>query len=444
MAEYKARWDELQKKLKDVQETEKPISFELENISFIDRYDKFKESLEDYFDWRDKALNNALPILKNESTSITSSAQKDKWDDHFEKQGQEAFKMILGMVPDDENTPKLRLFTESIAAQESAFFAKLCSAPLAWYQGQVQEYTYQFYREMNSLEDKWHSLENNDKSIDEKIQRTSKEIFSLFEKTVKDIIDEERKVESKIRDSKPGLPTGPISMMKEVLKLGVVYVLNKTNDLKKGLDEYVKDLMSLYKNEETIVILFDKTRTGVKKFLDKTNLDTATDEFEETCKNSLETAKQCSSKGQQEDAIRFMEKGIGIVKGFFAEFKNQYEEFISDTRGIFVGPVGDKAIEEILETRDTQQTWDQITRFNVQGKLKDLYNDAFRAWEVDVDDLSDENKKEIESFWKIELDKLSRGLVAASNDTAFDRLKKYYNNKKSLKDKLKNSKGGLQ
>jgi len=85
MAEYPARWDEIQKKLKEVQQTEKPISFELKNLSFIDRYDKFKESLEDYIDWRDKALNNALPILKNESTSITGSAQKDKWDAHFAK-----------------------------------------------------------------------------------------------------------------------------------------------------------------------------------------------------------------------------------------------------------------------------------------------------------------------------------------------------------------------
>jgi len=36
------------------------------------------ESLEDYVDWRDKVLNNAFPILKNEYSSITGSAQKDK------------------------------------------------------------------------------------------------------------------------------------------------------------------------------------------------------------------------------------------------------------------------------------------------------------------------------------------------------------------------------
>jgi len=96
--------------------------------------------------------------------------------------------MIFGFVPDDENTPKLLLFAETISAQESAFFGKLSSAPLAW--NQVQEYTYQFYREMNNLESKWHTIENNDKSGDEKIKKISKEIRSLFEKIVKEVIDE--------------------------------------------------------------------------------------------------------------------------------------------------------------------------------------------------------------------------------------------------------------
>ena len=178
--------------------------------------------------------------------------------------------------------------------------------------------------------------------------------------------------------------------------------------------------------------------------MDKTNLDTATEEFEESCKNSLAMAGQCPTKAQQDDAKRFMEKGIGIVKDFFADFKSQYEEFISDTKGIFVGPVGDNTIEDLLETRDAEQTWDQITRLDVQSKLKDLYGDALRAWEIDIDGLDDEKKRELESFWKGELEKLSRGLVAASEDTAFDRLRKYYENKKLLKGKVENSKGGLQ
>ena len=146
--------------------------------------------------------------------------------------------------------------------------------------------------------------------------------------------------------------------------------------------------------------MFNKGRTGVKEFLEKTNLDTATDEFEETCKNSLGIASQCKTKGQQDDAKRFIETAIPIVKDFFAEFKNQYEEFIDDNEEIFVGPVGDKSIEEILEIRNKQQSWDEIVRFNVQRKLKDLHSDAAASWRIGLDGLTDDEKKDIEYMSK--------------------------------------------
>ena len=186
MAQYAERWEEFEKGIESAQQKDiDPNKDEIEILPVLTRYTGFKNSMSKYMDWRDKALNSALPILKNESTSITGAAQKDKWDDHFAKQGQEALKMILSFVPDDDKTPELRLFAEAMATQESAFFSKLISAPLAWFQGQVQEYTYQFYREMNSLEGKWKKLVYDDKSIDAQVQNISKEILALFDKTVK-------------------------------------------------------------------------------------------------------------------------------------------------------------------------------------------------------------------------------------------------------------------
>ena len=446
MAQYAERWEEFEKGIAAVQQKDiDPAKDEIEILPVLTRYTGFTNSMQKYMDWRDKALNSALPILKNESTSITGAAQKDKWDDHFAKQGQEALKMILSFVPDDDKTPKLRLFAEAMATQESAFFAKLCSVPLPWFQGQVQEYTYQFYKEMNSLEGKWKKLVYDDKSIDAQVQKISKEILSLFGKIVKEIIDEERKIENLIHNSPPTAPLGPITTLISAIRLGVTHILNKTHEMKKSLDYYVKDLLYLYKSEETVVILFNKGRTGVKEFLEKTNLDTATDEFEETCKNSLGIASQCKTKGQQDDAKRFVETAIPIVKDFFAEFKNQYEEFIDENEEIFVGPVGDKSIEEILEVRNKQQSWDEIVRFNVQRKLKDLHSDAAASWKIGLDGLTDEEKRDIEYMLKGDLERLSRGLVAASDDTAFDRLGRYYSETTSkLKNLIQSSRGGLQ
>ena len=133
-------------------------------------------------------------------------------------------------------------------------------------------------------------------------------------------------------------------------------------------------------------------------------------------------ASQCSTKGQQDDAKRFIEKAIPIVKDYFEEFKDQYEEFVYDSQGIFVGAVVDKTIEEILEKREVGKSWQEITRFNIQKKLKDIHNDSVKTWHVDIDGLTDEQKKEFENFWKIELEKLGRGLTKVADGPAMNRM----------------------
>jgi len=447
MAEYAARWDEFEDGIKATEEKDiDPAKDEIEILPILTRYTGFTNSMSKYMDWRDKALSNALPILKNESTSITGSAQKDKWSEYFEKQGQEALKMILGFVPDDDKTPKLRLFAEAMATQESAFFAKLSSIPLAWFQGQIQEYTYQFYTEMNSLEDKWKNLQNMDKAMDSKVKDTSANILRLFKDIVSELVEQERAGEqaliNTIKASKltPGLPLS----MKAVLT-AVQLILSKAQSFQKSIDDMVNIYMDAYKREETVVILFAQTRNAVREFLQKTNLDSASDEFEETCKNSLDMAKQCKTKGQQEDAVRFVENGIKLIKDFYEDFKKQYEEFVDDNRGIFVGPVGDKAIEEILEKRDMEYSWQEISRFNIQQKLKDIHTDAVRSWHVDINGLTDEQKKEIEDFWRVELEKLGRGLQTIADGSTWDRTKQIFTrNREQLEDKISNSKGGLQ
>ena len=444
MADYKERWDELQKELEEVQKSEK-IPFELESLPTLNRYSKFKEDLEDYIDWRDKALKNGLAILKNESTSITGSAQKDKWDDHFAKQGQDAFKMILGFVPDDEKTPNLRLFAEKISTQESAFFAKLSSAPLAWYQGQVQEYTYQFYREMNSLEGKWKDLGSKDKSVDAKVKEITEDVNNLFKEAVRYLVEKERFGENLIRQAAEKAESIPGMPLLSSAGAAVREMLEKAQVFQKDFDSLVNEYMTAYKQQETIVILFTQIRQGVHQFLEKTNLDTASDEFEETCKNSLEMAKQCPTKGQQYDATKFMESGIDMVKDFFDEFEDQYEEFVNDSEGIFVGAVVDKTIEEILEKREVDRSWQEISRFNIQQKLKDIHNDAVKTWQVDINGLTDEQKKVFENFWKIELDKLGRGLTKVADGSALERMKQVLVVKWTLLESMmKNSKGGLQ
>ena len=447
MAEYTARWDELEDEIKTTEERETGLKNEVEILPILTRYTIFTDSMKKYMEWRDKALNSALPILKNESTSITASAQKDKWDNHFAKIGQEAHKMILGFAPkDDDKTPLLQLFTEGLATLESGFFANLKSAPLAWFQGQVQEYTYQFYREMNSLEDKWEEIGYRDKSqVDSLIKDTTEQILAVFKDVVEYLAKQERHGENLLlraaesAKSAPGMPelAAPSALIEDMLR--------KAESYRASLDELVNDYMNAYRSQETIVILFGQTREKVRVFLQKTNMDSATDEFEEACKNSLDIAGQSYTKGQKEDAKRFIEKSIPLVKDLFADFKKQYEEFIGDNREIFVGPVGDKTIEEILEKREMDSSWQEISRFNIQKRLKEINAETAKEWHVNIDGLTEEDKKVFEDFWKIELERLGRGLTKVADGPAIDRIKKFYADYwEGLKAKMKSSLGGLQ
>lgn len=446
MAEYNARWDELEDKIKATEQREIGSKDEVEILPILTRYTTFTDSMKKYMDWRDKALNGALPILKTESASITASAQKGKWDDYFEKMGQEAHTMILGFVPDDDKAPVLRLFSEGIATLESIFFTKLKSVPLAWFQGQVQVYTYEFYTEMNSLEGKWKNLLSADQLADSKVKDTSAKVLEIFKNIVNELVTQERAGETSLLKAvgaakrTPGLPLEVNAAL-----TAVQVMLMKAQSFQKSLDDLVRIYMNAYKSEETVVILFEQTRIGVHEFLNKTNFDTATDEFEAISKNSMDIAKQCKTKGQREDAIKFIEKAIPLVKNLFDEFKTQYEEFIADNRGIFVGPVGDKQLEEILERRSMEYVWRDISGFNIQQKLKDIHNDTVRAWHVDINGLTDEQKKQIEDFWNVELEKLGRGLRLVAEGSTFDRVKQIFTtNRKQLESKVSSSKGGLQ
>lgn len=446
MAEYNARWDEFEDKIKATEVMERNTKDEVETLIILTRYPMFTDSMKKYMDWRDKALNNALPILTIESTSITGAAQKDKWDDYFEKIGQEAHQMILGFVPDDDKTPLLRLFVEGTATLESIFFSKLKSVPLAWFQGQVQVYTYEFYTEMNSLETKWKNLLGTDQYADSKVKDTTAKVLQIFKDIVEDLVMQQRAGETALlRTVKAAAVNPEMTGLANAARLAVQVMLTKAKELQKSIDDLVTIYMNAYKSEETVVILFDHTRNGVYEFLNKTNLDTASEEFEETCKNSINIAKQCKTKGQIQDAVKFVEKAIPLVKNLFDEFKTQYGEFVNDNQGIFVGPVGDRQIDDLLERRDMDYAWRDIISFNIQQKLKDIHNDTVRAWHIDINGLTDKQKKEIEDFWRVELGRLGRGLLLAAEGSAWDRVKQVFTTKrKQLESRVSSSKGGLQ
>src|SRR5207245_827090 len=145
----------------------------------------------------------------------------------------------------------------------------------------------------------------------------------------------------------------------------------------------------------------------------KTNLESAVKEFNAANENSRSLADQCPTSRQKEDSRRLMEKAANLTSPFLEKFKKENTDFINEYRGIFVGPVSDTTLDELLEVRDWQKSWQEIESFNVQTKLKELYDDCVRAWQVDLDGMTDEQKQELKDFLETELKRASVGIYEA-------------------------------
>ncbi|MDQ1280128.1 MAG: hypothetical protein QG670_1390, partial [Thermoproteota archaeon] len=405
MVEYNARWEEFEKGVIEAEEKDyRQVGDDpAKTLPITTRATLLSKSFSIYMDWRDRTLQEGLKMLEEESTSITGSGQRARWSEHFSKKGQEALKIILDSVKEYDKAPNLRKFGEEAAGQESQFFAQLARAPLAWVQGQLQQYTREFYKEMNNLEGKWRTLGDQDRSIDDKIRETSKKILSIQQDAVNEFISNERGLEDTTKTLVNKLKDAPSGTVPPYIKypLQVVdWYLERLKALRISTVEYTGKIQENYRYEDTIVVMFTQTREMVREFMDKTNLATAVEEYNESCRNALDMASQCPTSRQRDDAKKFVEKGISKVEKFLNNFKEEYSEFVSDNKGIFVGPVNDKTLEELLEIQERKRTWEEIEHFNIQSKLQDLYKHSITLFEVDVEGLSEEQKKELKDFFK--------------------------------------------
>ena len=220
-------------------------------------------------------------------------------------------------------------------------------------------------------------------------------------------------------------------------------MLSKAASYQTDIDSLADEFMDAYQSQETIVILFTETRSAVHTFLNETNLDKAQKELEVANKQSLDMAKACKTQGQRDDAIEFMGKAMPLVQNMFDKFKDEYNLFVYKNRGRFVGPVSDKTIDELLERQVVYGKLREIESFNIQQKLKDIYNDAVRGWPVDLNGLTDKQKKDLKEHWEVELEKVGRGLTKAADGSAVGRIKEALTDEVAiLTGMMKNSKGG--
>lgn len=449
MALYSFRLEEITSAVRVPEATDTARAGErgTDQAAVLARYTGFMNEMKRYEDWRDDVLQEALSLLKEESSSPSGPAYQSKWAEHFAKLSAEAAKRVIDALKDAQTVaPDLCAFAQTVSTQEAAFFAQCGRMPLAQISAQAQLYALDFYREADRLEEKWKSLGDSDRSIDEKIADTTKQIEELFKETVENLIAEERGLVDKAKNVKLD-PTAVITTWKSavaaVAKAAVQKVMTVLEQYKKGTSEYVEILMQKHHQEETLVILFTQIRESVREFVKKTNYELATREFNEAVSAAEAAASSCPTSGGQKDAKLFAQTATATVKPFMDELKKGFEDFMNQFREIFTGAVGDKTVEELVELSERLKSWDEIERVNLPGRLDAALQDFENSWQVNVDGLSDDDKEALRQVWKTELDVVGKGIVEAKQDRIRDRIPMILRDKKrELMEKLRGSKGG--
>jgi hypothetical protein len=453
MADYGARLDELQAEVLKPQEQDLRLVAEgAVQAQVLARYTGYMAGIVKYIDWRDRALNDAFPLLKEESSSTKGVSQQSRWIEHFAKRGDEAFRTLTDLIKDkdlEKFAPNLKKFAEKVVEQESRFYALLREMPLGFLQGQLQEYTREFRDESKNLEDKWKSLGDQDRSIDQKAADTTQQVMRIMHETVQKVTENQRGIAEKLRNVKidPNKPiTGStMNALSLILQGGVQYLMTTVEPYRASMQSYTDAFLQQHKMEETIVIVFAQIREAVREFLRKTNLDSAVKEYNDMTRASLDKTAQCPTTRQREDAKKFADKAIEHVRPFMDKFKTEYERFIDQHRGIFVGAVSTKTIEDLLETSQRERSWADVERVNIQRQLQAVFDDSVKTWKIDVNGLSGDDQKALREVWEVELEKLGRGFVAAKDDRIQDQVKAMFKDKlSSLADRVKSSRGGLE
>lgn len=403
MASYTNRWSEIEKAFDDVYKAAMAKK-NPDDIVLAQRL-RIESTLHRYVEFRNKALDEFIKMLSGFSSSLTEKNQGERWKDEVSKRGQEAFKMISDL--DDNDESELNVFVLAVATQEADFFHKIASMEYGAFYGFLNECASTLYEERKNLGGKWSSTESSAKSLNERSEQAGKQMLEAFKEAAAELGKANRRAAEavastlllykKYQDAKtgnePGLPD----------------VFEDSGNRVKSLTSTAEDVARLYedayKSKETTLVLFGNNRTAVREFLEKTNLEKAKKRGEEVQKDAASQASAMLTKGQRDDALVFINEANNAIKGPLENYEKGFNDFVTEYKGIFIGPVGNNTLDKLLRGEFWDNTEDGLKRLNFESELKRYYDEAEDMWNIPLDGLDDTLKSAFKEQFKNELRK---------------------------------------
>lgn len=122
------------------------------------------------------------------------------------------------------------------------------------------------------------------------------------------------------------------------------------------------------------------------------------------------------------DAEDLVETMLEEAHETLEQFEGAFEEFVQDFRGVFIGPVGDRTVSDLVDKERAVRNSDHFQRLNVQTELRKIH-DAARDWfDLPLGRLPPEVRTQLEKLIGDDLERLAIATREASDFSRSERV----------------------
>lgn len=421
---------------------------------------ELQRTLEQYFRQRPQKLKRIHETISKRE--IDKTEQADEWKDEAQS-GAKLVTDTIGKVEVDEPA-EVDLFFMKITTEEHGFFTAIANSQMPVQRDVLAEKRQALKKQIEVLDDKWQDLSSKDNSNDRNMQDAAKELRELIDaqlenearsraeglKKIANILNKVSKLNSNLIKAVKKLACAGAGLADPTLedicdKLVDAFLVTKDNIKFKTeewliFDENVSKAKSeftrAYQVESNILVMLRGTREDVKDFVKNHNIEAADKTVNEAMKAKSQMLSGAKTSGQKDDMNEFINKSKKHVEDIRGDFGSIYSEFIKEHETKFIGPLGDKEIEDLFEKNYYGEFQSQIQGSTISSFLTKRYS-ADEYFEL-TDDLQTGDVRELyDTLLKDDIEDLVEARNKAVAKTYDEILKEVIQKRNSYPDWVK-------
>jgi hypothetical protein len=353
-----------------------------------------------YMDKRDAALQRLSGLTKDESTS----AQKDRWISEAD-----AIKDVPELKVTLSTDPAIQAFSK-IQQEEQRWIASLKALRTAENRDEIINLQSGLKAKIASLRDEWGNELGKDATLDEEELKISAELYGILSSTIDDVASSWEKTKAAAK-----FGVGTAASMVPVVGGLLKAMTNKVLTAKESVEQRKERLMKLVDSEKgVILVVFRETRAATDTFVKTNGFDKIKATYQ-TALSELKDFEGFGTSGQQSDTKSWSEDIKSSLGKHVSNSESAFEEFVTQNRGKFLGPVSPEITELLIETKVWEGERGKLEKLDLDGWLKRWREDDQKFSDVSLEGFTSEEKEKIGKDLKDDLEKLLNAMDAFGN-----------------------------